>query len=100
MSCIVNSSINSGSAALPTSKICPETNDVGKEEQLSICLRFVNCGVLHEDFNNFVKADALDSRSVMTVLKEQLDAMGVDSASHLIIQCYVWPPGRATSAHA
>ena len=68
--------------------MCDETKDVGKEEQLSICLRYVDCGVLHEDFYNFVKADGLDSRSVMAVLKEQLDGMGVDSESQLIAQCY------------
>ena len=68
--------------------LCDETKDVGKKEQLSICLRYVDCGVLHEDFYNFVKADGLDSRSVMAVLKEQLEGIGVDSASHLIAQCY------------
>ena len=68
--------------------LCDETKDVGKEEQLSICLRFVYCGVLYEDFYNFVKADGLDSRSIMAVLKKQLDGMGVDTASHLIAQCY------------
>ena len=62
--------------------------DVGKEEQLSICLRYVDCGVLNEDFYNLVKADGLDSRSVMAVLKGQLDGMGMDSASHLIAQFY------------
>ena len=35
-----------------------------------------------------MKADGLDSRSVMAVLKEQLDGMGVDTASHLIAQRY------------
>ena len=55
--------------------MCDETKDVGKEEQLSICLRYVDCGVLHEDFYNFVKADGLDSRSVMAVIKGQLDGM-------------------------
>ena len=68
--------------------LCDETKDTGKKEQLSICLRYVDCGALHEDFYNFVKADGLDSRSVMAVLKDQLDGMGVDSASHLIPQCY------------
>ena len=67
--------------------MCDETKDVGKEEQLSMCLRYVDCGVLHEDFYNFVKADGLDSRSVMAVLKGQLDGMGVDSAILLIAQC-------------
>ena len=46
--------------------MCDETKDVGKEEQLSICLRYVDCGVFYEDF----------------------------------YKCHVWPPGRATSAHA
>ena len=68
--------------------LCDEKKDVGKEEQLSICLRFVYCGVLYEDFYNFVKADGLDSRSIMAVRKKQLDGMGVDTASHLIAQCY------------
>ena len=67
--------------------MCDEAKDVGKEEQLSICLHFVDCGVLHKDFYNFVKADGLD-RSVMAVLKEQLDGMGVDLPRYLIAQCY------------
>ena len=49
---------------------------------------FVYCGVLYEDFYNFVKADGLYSRSIMAVLKKQLDGMGVDTASHLIDHCY------------
>ena len=35
-----------------------------------------------------MKADGLDSQSVMAVLKERLDGMGVDSPSYLIAQCY------------
>ena len=68
--------------------MCDEAKDVEKEEQQSICSRFVDCGLLHEDFYNFVKTDGLDSQSVKAVLKEQVDGMGVDSPSNLIAQCY------------
>ena len=68
--------------------MCDEAKDDGKEEQLSICLCFVECGLLHGDLYNFVNIDGLGSRLVMAVLKEQLDGMGVDSPSNLIAQSY------------
>ena len=45
-------------------------------------------GTLFEDFYNFVRAEGLHARSVLSKLKDVLNGMEVDTASHLVAQCY------------
>ena len=68
--------------------LCDETKDIGKIGAIVHMFAFCILWSPYEDFYNFVKADGLVSRSIMAVLKKQLDGMGVGTASHLIAQCY------------
>ena len=68
--------------------LCDETKDCGKDEQLSVCIRYVAEGILYEEFYNFVRAEGLDAQSVMIKLKGVLASMGVDARTHLVAQCY------------
>ena len=68
--------------------MCDECKDIGKDEQLSVCIRYVAEGTVHEDFYNFVRAEGLDARPVLATLKNVLRGMEVDTASHLVAQCY------------
>ena len=70
------------------SLLCDECKDIGKDEQLSVCIRYVAGGTLHEDFYNFIRAEGLDARSVLARLKDVISGMEVDAASHLVAQCY------------
>ena len=70
------------------SLLCDETRDCGKDEQLSICVRYVVEGTVYEDFYNFVRAEGLDALSIMVKLKGVLEGMEVDPVSHLVAQCY------------
>ena len=62
--------------------------DIEKNEQISVYIRYVARGTLHEDFYNFVRAEGLDARSVLAKLKDVLSRMVVDAVSHLVAQCY------------
>ena len=44
--------------------MCNECKDCGKDEQISVSLRYTDEGLLHEDFYNFVRAEGLDAESV------------------------------------
>ena len=46
------------------SLMCDECKDCGKDEQISVSLRYSDDGLLHEDFYNFVRAEGLDAESV------------------------------------
>ena len=70
------------------SLLCDEWKDIGKDEQLSVWIRYVAGGTLHEDLYNFIRAEGLDARSVLARLKDVLSGMEVDAASHLVAQCY------------
>ena len=69
-------------------ELCDECKDVGKDEQLSVCIRFLSEGTLDEGFYNFVKAEGQDARSVLQKLRDVLSEMEVDPAAHLVAQCY------------
>ena len=68
--------------------LCDETKDCGKDEQLSVCIRYVAEGILYEEFYNFIRAEGLDAQSVMVKLKGMIASMGVDSRTHIVAQCY------------
>ena len=67
--------------------LCAETKDCGKDEQLSVCIRYAE-RILYEEFYDSVSADGLDAQSVMIKLKGVLASMGVDARTHLFAQCY------------
>ena len=67
--------------------MCDESKDYGKEEQISVSLRYSDKGLLHEDYN-FVRAEGLDAESVKNTLKVILNDMEADTRSHLVAQCY------------
>ena len=68
--------------------LCDETKDCGKDEQLSMCIKYVAEGILYEEFYNFVRAEGLDAQSVMIKLQGVLASMGVEARTHLVAQCY------------
>ena len=37
--------------------LCDETKDCAKDEQLSVCIRYVAEGILYEEFYNFIRAE-------------------------------------------
>ena len=70
------------------SLLANESRDCGKIEQISVCVRYICEGVLHEDFFNFVRAEGLDANSIMEKLSNLLSVMGVCSRDHIVAQCY------------
>ena len=56
-----------------------ESRDTSKKEQLSICVRYYLDEVINELFFNFIKAEHLDSESVLAKILEVLFSFGMDT---------------------
>ena len=65
--------------------LCDETKDCGKDEQLSVCIRYVAEGI---PLRLFIRIEGLDAQSIVIKLKGVLSSMGVDSRTHLVAECY------------
>ena len=64
-----------------------ETKDVSKQEQISIVLRYLHHGDIHEEFLDFVPADGLDAQSLLLTVKQALAKLDIDKNA-CVAQCY------------
>lgn len=69
------------------SLLVDESKDVSKKEQMSIMLRYVKDGCVHECFIGFVHASDLDAASLAEYISTTLDACSI-SLDNCISQCY------------
>ena len=67
--------------------ITDETKDISKCEQLSICLRYVYEGVIHERFFGFVHAEELNASALAEYILKVLSELHL-SISNCVSQCY------------
>jgi len=58
---------------------CDETTDLNTEEQITVCIRYVdltNC-VIQEDFLGFVKMNSTTGASIKNAIKQKLEELGL-----------------------
>lgn len=67
--------------------IADEARDISCTQQMSVCVRFVNEGVVNERFLQFVDVHELNALSLSTVLADALENLGLD-LSRCVSQCY------------
>ena len=67
--------------------IADETKDISKREQLSIVLRYVYSGIVHERFVGYVHAHKLDASALSQYILKTLSDMDIDIA-YCVSQCY------------
>ena len=67
--------------------ITDETKDISKCEQLSICLRYVYEGIIHECFFGFVHAEELNASALAEYILKVLSELHL-SISDCVSQCY------------
>ena len=67
--------------------IADETKDISKKEQLSIVLRYVHCGIVHERFVEYVHATELDAASLTDSILRIVSQMQL-SIDRCVSQCY------------
>jgi hypothetical protein len=67
--------------------IADETKDLSKIEQLSVVLRYVYQGVIHEEFVGFTPATALDAASLSSFIINSVSKLGI-SMANCIAQAY------------
>ena len=67
--------------------IADETKDISKREQLSIVLRYVYKGIVHERFVGYVHAHELDASALSQYILKMLSDMDTDIA-YCVSQCY------------
>uniref|UniRef100_A0A2S2R1F9 Zinc finger MYM-type protein 1 n=1 Tax=Sipha flava TaxID=143950 RepID=A0A2S2R1F9_9HEMI len=59
--------------------LCDETTDISTEEQMTVCIRYVdltNC-VIQEDFLGFVKMTSTTGASIKNAIKQKLQELGL-----------------------
>ena len=64
-----------------------ESKDVSKKEQISIVVRYLNGGTVHEEFLHFAVADGLVADSLLNSIKSTLSLCNID-VNACIGQCY------------
>lgn len=57
--------------------ICDETKDLSKKEQISVVLRYLFDGAVHEEFIGFTYAESVDATSLHKYITERLKKVGV-----------------------
>ena len=67
--------------------IVDETKDVSKREQISLVIRYVKGGKVHERFTGYLRAEKLDANALTVYVLEGLGRMGLD-ISNCVSQCY------------
>lgn len=67
--------------------IVDETKDVSKKEQISLVIRYVKGGKVHERFTGYLRAEKLDATALTAYVLEGLGRMGLD-ISNCVSQCY------------
>lgn len=58
--------------------LADETTDVAAMEQLVVCLRYVDDGVIREDFVQFLEANSLTGRDLASTILNGLQECGID----------------------
>src|SRR6218665_4085355 len=58
--------------------ICDETKDMSKKEQISLVVRYLHKGSIHEEFLGFTYAERLDAESLCNYILEKLKTGGID----------------------
>ena len=58
--------------------ICDETKDLSKKEQISLVVRYIYDGFIHEEFVGFTYAESVDAKSLCTYITSQLETVGID----------------------
>ena len=53
--------------------ICDETKDLSKAEQLSVVLRYVHDGLIHEEFIGMTCAESVNAESLATYITEKTE---------------------------
>ena len=67
--------------------IADEAKDISKHEQLSICLRYVYKGIIHERFFGFVRAEEINASALAEYILKVLSELNL-SISDCISECY------------
>ncbi|KAI6656217.1 Zinc finger mym-type protein 1-like protein [Oopsacas minuta] len=69
------------------SLLADESRDCGEIEQISVCVRYVYEGELHDYFFNFIRAEGLDTNSIVVKPAHVLAVVGVCVRDHMAAQC-------------
>ena len=66
-----------------------ETTDLGRHEQVSICIRYIDDNLtIKENFVGFFKTDSTTAKSLCRLVLTALENFGLDYKSKLVGQCY------------